>query len=109
MNAALIPGILGAVGAILGTLAAWMQKRRDQDQSRFKVAFDAQGETVADLRAENADQRARLTNTEKALHENTLKLVECERDKGRLELKVERLLFRVEELQKMIPNGTALG
>jgi hypothetical protein len=108
MDKTLLPLILGAIGTLIATVTAYLQRRRQQEQDRFKVAFDAQSKTMDDLRAENIDQRTRITNTEKALHENTLKLVECERDKGRLELKVERLLFRVDELQKLIPNGTAL-
>lgn len=94
------PAILGAVGVLFGAYATFQQQRAANANERFELLFGFQGKSLEVVQAENADFRTRLTKAEQSLRE-------CQTEKHSQGLEIKDLKYKVTELQRLIPDGTA--
>lgn len=108
MNLASLPVILGSIGALFGVVATALSQRSANMNKRFEMLFAMQGESIQDIKTERDDFRTRLTQSEQQHYKTSLELLECEKARHKTELKVDDLTHTVDELRKLIPNGTSL-
>lgn len=103
-----LPAVLGGIGVAFGAYATFAQQRGAYLNKRFEMLFTMQGGSITELKAERDDFRARLTQAEALAVTNMTKMMECEQSKHHMELEIGDLKRTVDELRRIIPNGTAI-
>lgn len=106
MNWTIVAPILGGIGALFGAYATFQQQRTSNINKRFEMLFGFQGKTLESVQKENDDLRTRLRTAEKNIYD-------CEQDRHSQGLEIKDLKHMVadqqrtiDELQRLIPNGT---